>query len=118
MARTDVPIIDASRNAVTTATPTAADATNGHKIQVDGGCRRVVLVVKQTAATAKTVTVKAGANPPAWATDADLVSSALAQNATVAISLDFAKFVQSNGDINVDLQAGFTGEISAIRIPK
>lgn len=118
MARTDVPIIDAARNAVTAAAPTTADATNGHKVQVDGGTRRVVLVVKQTAATAKTVTVKAGANPPAWATDADLVSSAVAQNSTVAITVESAQFEQSNGDINVDLQAGFTGEISAIRIPK
>ncbi len=118
MARTAVPITSLPANAGTAgAAGTAADPTNGHLIAAGGLTRRLLLVVKNTAAGAKNATLKAGVNPPAFrAGVGDLVVSVPATTGVRYIVVEAARFAQANGDINLDLEAGTTGTVEAYRL--
>lgn len=118
MARTAIPITSLPANAGTAPVAgTAADPTNGHAIAAGSDMRRILLHVKNTAAAAKNVTIKAGANPPAVrAGVGDLVISVPATTGERFVVLESARFAQANGDINVDLEAGTTGNQAAYRL--
>lgn len=117
MARTNVPITALTANAAN-ADPatTALDATNGHTIAVGGLTDRLAIEVKNTFAGAKSVTVKAGANPPAIRAGLGDLTKSLAQDEITILVLESARFVQADGAIYVDLTAGTTGTIRAYRL--
>lgn len=99
---------------------TAADPTNGHSVDPAGPTDLVLIRVANTFAGAKNVTIKAGANPPALeAGQGDLVVSVPASTGVRWFGpLVSGRFIQANGLINVDLEAGMTGTVTAYRIPK
>jgi hypothetical protein len=120
---------------VTTLTPntpaalpagTNIDATNNHSITLARPATpgKLILVVKNTTASTKTVTVKAGANPPATSSGAgDMTALSLTDGSTTpqyGIIGPFAasRYLQADGTINVDVASGMTGTIAAIYIPR
>lgn len=118
MARTAVTVTDLT-GATSVANPagTTADATNGHVIT---GTRPEVLLlrVNNTAGGAKNVIVKAGAFPIAESSgQGDLTVSVPATTGSVLVGpLESARFLQNDGTLNVDLEAGFTGTVAALKV--
>lgn len=118
MARTAVTLTDLTVNAATAIATTAADATNGHSVDVQGACDRIWLEVKNTAVSSKNLTVKAGDYPPALAAGVGDFVIAFAASAEKRILLEGNRFLQDDGTILIDLAAGFTGTIAAYRVPR
>jgi hypothetical protein len=116
MARTAVPLTDLTA-ATSTADPagTTADPTNGHTVT---GARPevVVLRVKNTTAGSLNAIVRAGSQPLATASGQGDLTVAVGAGATVFIGpLESARFLQNDGSLSLDLQAGFTGTVTAFR---
>jgi hypothetical protein len=116
MARTAITITALPANAGTApAAGTAVDPTNGMSVAAGGLTRRLLLHIKATFAGAKNYTLKAGANPPAVrAGVGDLVLAI--NNAERFVVLEAARFVQADGTLNLDIEAGATGTIAAYRL--
>jgi hypothetical protein len=94
-------------------TGVAADPANGHVLTAPPDSGHLVLDIDSTFAGAKTFTIKKGVL--AGNGLGDLVLSLNAQRVLVPLSL--YRFVQADGTILVDVQAGATGTIRAYRIP-
>lgn len=117
MARTAVPVTDLTA-ATSTADPagTTADATNGHTIT---GARPEVLTlrVKNTTAGALNAILRAGTFPLAGASGQGDLTVSVGAGATVFIGpVESARFLQSDGSVSLDLQATFTGTVTAFKV--
>lgn len=104
----------------------AIDQANGMKISfpatnvpADPHMDSLFLYVATTNGADKTVTIKAGANPPAFRAGlGDLVITAKAANGGGIIGpFDKSRYVQSTGDLYIDFQSGITGTITAFIMP-
>lgn len=92
---------------------------NGANIAAAGETARLLLVVKNTNASDRVVTIKAGVNPPAaLAGQGDLAVTVAATSGVQFITLESARFAQADGSINVDFAASMTGSLAAYRLPK
>jgi len=122
MARTAVTITTFVANAGTTEPAgTAVDPTNGHVINAAGiPVEEIMIRVANTNGTQRTVTVKAGGNPPAL--EAGQGDLAVVVPATTGVKwigpLSSGRFVQADGTILVDLEASIAGTITAYRFPR
>ena len=94
----------------------AINTTNGAYIKAGYG-PKVLLIVNNSFAGEKDVTVKAGDNPPAFRTDLGDLVEPLAQNETAIFVLESARFMQSDGTINIDYEADMTGTAWAVYLP-
>lgn len=96
-----------------------AGSGNGHVI-AKAEPERTILRVANTTASIKTVTVKAGQYPPAWAAGQGDLTVSLAANTGVAYIGPFesGRFVQKDGSLLVDVEAAMTGTIIAFLEPK
>ena len=108
-----------TQNAVVLASAgVAIDATNSHVITPPDGYSidDLELWVYHTTGSTKTVTVKAGQNPPATHTGSgDLVGSFTDGSTTPVIAripLSSSRFSQADGTVNVDIAASATGRIA------
>lgn len=119
MARTNVPLSAWTPDAgLADPAGTTADATNGHNVPAVGQSQRVVLRVANSAGASKNVTVKAGNNPPAQRAGLSDKVVAVGAGATVWIGpLSSDRFIQTDGSVNVDLESGLTGTITAFQWP-
>jgi len=120
MPRTAVPIT-AMSSAGTSNQPTATaiDATNNHVFTPDRSFDQLMIVLLNTFAGSKAVTIKAGVNPPAKRKDlGDLTITLAAQNDRAYQVLEGARFVQADGTVNIDVAASMTGSIWVLGIPK
>lgn len=99
-------------------TATAIDPTNHHVIAASATpAEELLIVVNNTFAGTKTVTVKAGGNPPALgAGQGDLVVTCAASTNGCPIRVESARFIQSDGTINLDIAAAMTGTISVYKV--
>jgi hypothetical protein len=116
MARTNVPVTDLTA-ATSTVDPagTTADATNGHTIV---GVRPEVLTfrVKNTTAGSLNAILRAGTFPLAESSGQGDLTVAVAAGGSVWIGpVESARFLQADGSLSLDLQAGFTGTVTAFR---
>lgn len=128
MARTNLPQTVLSPTAgVVNPSTTAIDATNGMNLALASegvpagpNSTGVTLVVSNTFAGAKHVIVRAGAsNPPAFRAAIGDLSVNVGQNQTAYIGpLEWARFCQSDGSLNIDFDAGTTGTILALVAPR
>lgn len=133
MARTNLPVNKLLANSATgLADPvgTAVDVANGMNIKLastaipsDAGAAHLFIRYHATFAGAKNIIIRAGAaldtgNPPAFRQSlGDLTVPA--NNATVWVGpLESARFTQTDGSINVDFDAGTTGDVTAFLLPK
>jgi hypothetical protein len=100
---------------------TALDATNDHVINA-AKPERTILRVSNTAAAAKTITVKAGDNPPALAAGlGDVTYELAAGNITEQFvwigPFESGRFLQNDGTMHVDVATDHTGTITAFLVP-
>lgn len=121
MARAAVTITDISANAATAAaTGNALNPTDGHVITCDDfPLNELVIEITHTTDASKVVTVKGGDNPPANAT-ADLAVTFAAGDSTPVVKylvLESARFLQSDGTVEIDVASGATGKIRAYKVP-
>lgn len=117
MARTVVPVTDLT-TAANVADPagTTADATNGHTVT---GVRPETLAfrVKNTTAGSLNAILRAGSQPLAPSSGLGDLTVAVAAGATVWLSpSESARFLQPDGSVSLDLQAGFTGTVTAFKV--
>lgn len=119
MARTAVPYSNlAGNSSILEPTPTTADTTNDHVVNA-AVPERTILRVYNTSGSTKTVTIKAGDYPPALAAgQGDLVVSVADSAIRLIGPLESGRFKQSNGTLEIDLEAGYTGSITALLLPK
>lgn len=117
MARTVLPVTTAY-NTGAAPTATAIDATNSHYIAASSTpAEELLILVNNTFAGTKTVTVKAGGNPPALsAGQGDLVVTCAASTNGIPIRIESARFLQADGTINLDIAASMTGTISVYKV--
>lgn len=121
MARTNVPITTlASNGAVAYPTPTTADPTNGHIVPAGGKMRDLFIRILNTAAATKLITIAAGVNPPSVRKGTGALTFTIAATTGDALLGPFeaARFAQADGSIWVDVAAGWTGSIIALRLAK
>ncbi len=119
MPRTALPLTNTPVSTGAAPTATAVDPTNHHVISPGSTpLEEVLIVVNNTFAGTKTVTVKAGANPPALsAGQGDLVVTCAASTNCIPIGpLESARFLQADGTVNVDIAAAMTGTVTVFRL--
>ena len=122
MVRTNVPISQTNLDALF-ADPagTAADATNDHVITLTKPLSELLVRVVHTTASAKICTFVAGDNPPADAAGAGNLATSFANGSVTPVVrwfvLSSARFGQNDGTLSIDLEAGFTGFITAFALP-
>jgi hypothetical protein len=117
MPRTALPITTVY-NTGAAPTATAIDPANHHVITPGATQGEELLVsVNNTFAGTKTVTIKAGANPPALsAGQGDLVVTCTASTNGIPIRVETSRFVQADGTINLDIAAAMTGTIVVYKV--
>ena len=134
MARTNLPTTAlVPNNAVLNPASTALDAANGMNIQIvtngvpaGGNLDDLILLVTNTTATSKAVTIRAGSNvnalnvPAFRAAIGDLVTQPLTATTGSAYlgPFDISRFQQPDGSLNIDFAAGMTGTVTALLKPK
>jgi hypothetical protein len=123
MPRTALTPVALVANSSVTASSVALDATNSHVFTPSTALDEFFLLVSHTTASTKTVTVKAGDSPPADAAgQGDLVVSFGAGNVTAVVKLigplSSSRFIQNDGTVNVDVEAGATGTVTVYRVPR
>ncbi len=94
----------------------AIDATNGHVLATTSPLDSYILRVNNTTAATKTVTVKAGAFDAAG--QGDLVVSCTNGQVKFVGPLESARFLQNDGSLNIDVEAGTTGFLQVFRVPR
>jgi hypothetical protein len=128
MARTALPLTNLTANgAVLNNAGTAIDAANGMAVTIPttaipsaGNLDRLVLYVQNTFAGTKTVTVKAGVNPPAFRAGlGDFTTGNLTASTGTAFigPFDISRFIQADNTVNIDFAASMTGTIWALLLP-
>ena len=114
MARTSVPTPVVPKGASTLqAAGVTLDPTNGHVVVAASTSGHTLLDIDSTFAGAKTFTIRKGVHPGSEL--GDLVVSLNAQRALVLVPSD--RFLQADGTVIVDVQAGATGTVRAYHIP-
>jgi len=119
MARDAVSVTDLTVNgAVAMVAGVDINPTNGATIDADGDTQRLIIWIQNTYAGTKAATIKAGNNPPAFASGQGDLSVSLTQNQEKFVVIESARFAQADGSIYVDFDTGMTGKIAAYRLPK
>ena len=120
MARTDVPVVTLSRTGAATNAGTVADPINDHVVTVDFPLEELVLRFTNTNGSDRVATIVAGDSPPALGSgvgNLDITVLAASGDMTVA-GLESARFMQSDGTIQIDLAASYAGAVRAFRVPR
>lgn len=119
MARTVLPTTTTPTSAGAAPTATSIDPTNGHYIAASSTpLEELLIVVNNTFAGTKVVTIKAGGNPPALsAGQGDLAVTCAASTNGIPIGpLESARYLQSDGTLNIDCAASMTGTIVVYKL--
>jgi hypothetical protein len=120
MARVVVPVVTLSRTGAATNAGTTADPTEDHYVTVDFPLEELVLRFTNTNGSDRVATIVAGDSPPALASgqgNLDITVPATSGDMTVA-GLESARFMQSDGTIQIDLAASYAGAVRAFRVPR
>jgi hypothetical protein len=123
MARTNVPVTALALDAKTDA-PAAVVIVHGDgaTIAAAGDTRKLLIVLTNTFAGEKIMTIKAPtANPNAVRSGiGDLAITFAAGNVTPQVKyvvIESARFAQADGSISIDFAANTTGTMNAFRLP-
>ncbi len=91
---------------------------NGASIAAGGDTRKLVIRVTNTHGSDHVVTVRAGANPPAFRRGiGDATITVPATTGVRYITVESARFAQADGAIWLDFDSGMTGKVMAFRLP-
>lgn len=117
MPRTNLPVTTAYNDGAAP-TATAIDVANGHVIAAQPTpVEELLIIVNNTFAGTKVVTIKAGANPPALsAGKGDLAVTCAASTNGIPIRLESARHLQADGTVQIDIAAAMTGTIVVQRV--
>lgn len=97
----------------TTITP-----ANGASIAAGGDTRKLLIRVTNTHTSDHTVTIRAGANPPAFRSGiGDATITVPASTGVRYITVESARFAQADGSIWLDFDTGMTGKVMAFCLP-
>lgn len=97
----------------------AIDATNSHVLTTTKPLDSYIIRVNNTTAGTKVATIKKGGNPPADASGVgDLAISCTNGQVKFIGPLESARFIQADGTLNIDIEAGMTGFIQVFQIPR
>lgn len=124
MARTELTPTELAKNDGTeTPAGTTIDATlvtNGAYFTPTSPLEEYIVRVTNTHTSAHDVTVKAGDSPPALlAGQGDLAEEVVADTGDVILGpLTSGRFMQDDGNVNIDFATGHVGAISVIHIPR
>ena len=122
MARTNVPVTNLTLDAKVDA-PSAVAIVHGDgaNIPAGGDTRKLLLVLTNTTAAEKVMTIKKGAGIQAVrAGVGDLAITFAAGDSTAVVKyvvIESARFAQTDGSINIDFAADTTGFMNAYRLP-
>lgn len=121
MARTAVTVAVLSRTGGTTPAGTTADPTNDHVVDLGGyPLEEFVFRFTNTNGTDRVATILAGDSPPALsAGQGDLAITVPATSGDMTVAgLESARYLQSDGTVQIDLAASFAGTVAAMRVPR
>jgi hypothetical protein len=120
MVRSVITLVEPN-HAFTAAAPDAIDKAADHEIAAGEKGGKMLLIARLSAATAAdTITVVAGANPPAWrAGIGDLVFEATGGAEDVVLGpIETARYLQVDGKIYIDVAgATIAGTLEAYALP-
>lgn len=94
---------------------TTINVSNGAYVAAGGNTDKLLLIVRNTNASARVVTIPAGVGPTAAL--GDLAVTVAANTGVELIVLESARFAQSDGNINIDFAASFAGTVACLRLP-
>lgn len=117
MARTNIAVTTLTPAGVSLAT-TAIDQSNGMRVPANPTKNYTVLQVTNTDTSPHTVTVRAGDRVLGTVALPDLLSSVPASSTRWIGPFESNRVTQNDGTIWVDFQAGHSGQIAAVRIPR
>lgn len=121
MARTAVTVETLSRTGATSPAGTTADTTNDHVVDLGGyPLEEFIFRFTNTNGSDRVATIVAGDSPPALSSgqgNLDITIPATTGDLTVA-GLESARFLQSDGTVQIDLAASYAGKVYAIRVPR
>lgn len=131
MARTAIPLTNLTKDGlIAEPAGTAIDQPNGMYIDCSALTGQLVIWVNNTFAGTKTVTVRAGGNPPAFRSSlGDVVVTAGASGRSFVGPVEASRFIQQSAGVSgnadggtggrvwVDFAASITGTIAALFIP-
>ncbi len=119
MARDSVPITQLTLSGgVAEPAGTSIVPANGATIAAGGDTRKLIVRVTNTHGSDHVVTVRAGANPPAFRQGIGDASVTVAATTGVQyLTIESARFVQSDGSVHLDFDTGMTGTVMAFRLP-
>jgi hypothetical protein len=131
MARTLIPVIALVANAsIAAPASTAIDQANGmnarfasNLVPASAGIEQAILIVSNTAASPKNIIVRAGVGGgitpgPAFRSGLGDLTLSVPAGATRWLGpFDSARHMQLDGSVNLDFEAGFTGNITAVLVP-
>ena len=126
MARTNLPVTGVVPTGIVQPAGTVIDQANGMNIAIQSSAipaaedaYGLVFQVINTFAGSKTVTIRAGVQPPAFRNLlGDLVVTCTTSSTWIIGPLEPARFAQADGSINLDFQSGITGNINAYLVPR
>ncbi|MDP8923253.1 MAG: hypothetical protein M3O34_10320 [Chloroflexota bacterium] len=118
MARTAIPVTRATFDSATPAPAAPIDVANGMSVPSNVVSDRAILFVTNSAAGARSLTVRPGQNPPAVLSPGapPLVVSVPAGGELVVGPLESARYSQGDGTIAVDFEAGMVGTVRCIEL--
>lgn len=121
MARVVVPVVVLSKVGAATDAGTTADPTEDHYFDTAGSpLEEFVIRLTNTNGSDRVATIVAGDNPPALSAgqgNLDITVPATTGDMTVA-GLESARFVQSDGTVQINLAASFAGVVRVHRVPR
>ncbi|WP_433067417.1 hypothetical protein [Dactylosporangium sp. CS-033363] len=120
MARTPITVQAMPVNsAIASPAGTTIDPTNQHVIAA-AKPEKLLLRVTNTNGTQRTITLKAGAYPPAWAAGQGDLACVVAATTGVAVLGPFesGRFLQKDGSLLIDCEASMAGVIQAFELAR
>jgi hypothetical protein len=78
---------------------------------------KLLIIINNTTAGSKKVTIKKGENPPAVRKGLGDLVVTLAEKTQQIVCVESARFAKADGTIEVSCEASTTGFLSAVRIP-
>lgn len=118
MARDAVTITSAALHTATnTPAGTTINTTNGAYLTPSKVSRLLIRCTNTITNATKVVTIKAGDSPPALAQVIGDLALTVPQSGDIVFTIESARFMQSDGVINIDFGTGMTGAISAVSLP-
>jgi hypothetical protein len=111
---------DDNVTSISAAVGTAIVSGDTHVITPTGPLEDMVIIVRNTEGSTNTITILAGDDPPAMSSGiGNLTPTTIAATTGCVIlpPLESARYLQNNGTLRINVEAGMTGYIIALQKP-